>query len=84
MPSTIPCPKCGEFSFHKSHTKNKYEKTRKEILKQRPYRCHTCGYRSWISKNILKPKQNIKQTILYLAVFIIATLVSYFLKNYLF
>jgi len=84
MPSIIPCPKCGEYAFHKSHTKNTYERIRKRILNQRPYRCHSCGYRAWIARNILKPKITSKQILIYISVFIISLLVSFFLKDYLF
>lgn len=83
MPSLIPCPKCNEYSFHKSHTKNLYEKLRKRFLRQQPYRCHNCGFRDWIAKSILKPKPTAKQFVVYIFVFILAILFSLLLKNFL-
>ncbi len=83
MPSMIPCPVCGKYQFHKSHTRNFKEKARKFILHQRPYRCHNCGYRGWISQRALKPKKTIKDYLIYVAVLIIAILVSLFMRNFL-
>jgi len=84
MPSMIPCPKCGEYSFHKSHTRNRYEKIRKRLLHQQPYRCHKCGYRSWVTRNVLKSKPSSKQILIYVGVFIIAVLFSMIFKGFLF
>jgi len=84
MPSTNPCPKCGEYSFHKSRTKNFYEKTRKKITRQQPYRCHDCGYRGWISSKILHSTFTNKQIIVYAIVFVVAVIFSLVLKSFLF
>jgi len=83
MPSMISCPKCGEYSFHKSHTKSFYEKTRKKIFRQQPYRCHKCGYRSWVARSILKPKPSPKRILIYVGVFLLAIIFSMLLKNFL-
>jgi hypothetical protein len=84
MPSTNPCPKCGEYSFHKSHTKNFYEKTRKKITRQQPYRCHGCGHRGWISSKIIHSTFTAKQIIVYAIVFVVAVIFSLMLKSFLF
>ena len=83
MPSLLPCPACGKYHFHKSHTKNFYEKSRKKILSQHPYRCHNCGYRTWTKSSILKPKATFKQALIYFIVFVVAVLISIILKNFL-
>lgn len=83
MPSMIPCPKCGEYSFHKSHTRNSYERFIKKVFRRRPYRCHDCGYRGWISSSALKPKLTLKQLMIYFGVFIIAIIFSMFIKDLL-
>jgi len=84
MPSMNPCPKCGVYSFHKSHTKNYYEKSRKRLLRQQPYRCHDCGYRGWISNKALHPRLTAKKIIFYTIVFFISIIFSLFLKSFLF
>lgn len=83
MPSMIPCPKCGEYSYHKSHNKNTYEIVRKRFFQQRPYRCHSCGFRGWVSRSALKPRITRKQILIYIGVFIVAILFSMILKNFL-
>ena len=83
MPSKIPCPKCNEYSFHKSHTKTFYEKARKKLIQQQPYRCHKCGYRGWVARSILRPKISPKRILVYIGVFILSILFSILLKNFL-
>jgi len=83
MPSMIPCPKCGEYVFHKSHTKNAYEKIKKRLLRRQPYRCHKCGYRGWVARSVIKPKITLKQILIYVGVFLIAIIFSMILKNFL-
>jgi len=83
MPSMLACPECGKYQFHKSHTKNSYERFRKFFFRQRPYRCHSCGYRGWVSQSVLKPKKTLKDWLIYVVVLIVAILVSLFLKNFL-
>ncbi len=83
MPSTIPCPKCNEYAFHKSHTRNLYERLRKRLLRQQTYRCHSCGYRGWIRIRVLKPRPTFRQLLIYLLVFMLAILVSLGLKRLL-
>ena len=83
MPSMTPCPKCGEYVFHKSHTKNSFEKARKRFFRQQPYRCHGCGYRGWVARTVIKQRITFKQVLLYLGVFVIAVIVSLLIKNFL-
>jgi predicted nucleic-acid-binding Zn-ribbon protein len=83
MPSKLPCPRCGEFRFHKSHAKTYFNKLKKLIIRKRPYRCHQCGYKTWVKSSILKSKTTIRDLLVYLAVFIIAVIMSLFLKKYL-
>ena len=83
MPSQLPCPKCGAHEFHKSHTRGYYEKLRKNLFHQQPYRCHQCGYRGWISASFLKPRKTLKDRLIYLFVLLIAIFVSLLLKNFL-
>lgn len=83
MPSMNPCPKCGEYSFHKSHTKNFYEKTRKRLLRQQPYRCHKCGHRGWIASTLIKSKPTGKKILIYLIVLVVSIIFSLFMKGFL-
>lgn len=83
MPSMMPCPVCGKYRFHKSHTRNIREKLRKHFLHQQPYRCHACGYRGFVSRAVLKSKKDAKQYLLYLAVIIIAIIVSILMRRFM-
>ena len=83
MPSMIPCPSCGKYRYHKSHTRNIYERMRRLLLRQSPYRCHECGYRGWVSKSLLKKKTTLKEFLLYLVIFIIAVLVGMIMKRFM-
>lgn len=83
MPSINPCPKCGEYAFHKSHTRGFYEKMRKRLLRQQPYRCHKCGYRGWIASKAVGSKPTAKQLLLYLVVLIVSIIFSLIIKGFL-
>lgn len=80
MPSTFPCPNCGEYHYHKSHSRNFYERIRKLLLKQRVYRCHRCGYRAWERKTTLSRKLTLKKVLLYIVVLIISSLFGMLFK----
>lgn len=41
------CPKCHAPALHRSHTQSRFEERRKRMTGKRPYRCHSCGMRSW-------------------------------------
>src|ERR1041384_5068805 len=41
------CPKCSADSVHRSRTRSRWERWRKEITGKRPYRCTVCGWRGW-------------------------------------
>ena len=76
MTSFLPCPKCGDYDYHKSHTRNGFEYLRQIILPQRPYRCHNCNYRGWIFVKTDRKKLSTKTILLYLGVFVISVLVG--------
>jgi predicted RNA-binding Zn-ribbon protein involved in translation (DUF1610 family) len=76
MPSTFPCPKCGEYHYHKSHSKNYVERLRKIVLKERSYRCHQCGYRGMERKVNISKKFTKKHLLYYSGVFLTAILVG--------
>jgi len=83
MPSIYPCPKCGEFHFHKSHTRNLYERLRKVIFNQRIYRCHKCGYRGWGRYKVINRTISPKKILLYVLVLFISVFFSFIIKAYL-
>ena len=83
MPSTFPCPECGEYHYHKSHSKNFYERVRKILLKQRFYRCHRCGYRGWEKRISLSEKFTFKCLIIYIVIIILASFVGILCKSLL-
>ncbi len=45
------CPKCGDLSLHRSHTRNILEDLRKQFSRKRVYRCSRCQWRGWLPKN---------------------------------
>ncbi len=83
MPSIYPCPKCGEYHYHKSHTKSIYEKLRKNFLKDRVFRCHKCGHRGWIRIRKLKLQNNRKMIYIYILVLFAASVFGMMLKSVL-
>lgn len=84
MPSMQSCPMCGEHHYHKSHSKNFYERIRKKILNQRLYRCHRCGHRGWEKRSTIShEKMTLKRALLYLVVVLIASLVGLIFKSIL-
>lgn len=44
------CPNCGEFSLYRSKARTIGETLLKKLISKRPYRCHTCGWRGWLSR----------------------------------
>jgi len=83
MPSKLPCPRCGEFRFHKSHTKTYIQRLKKLILRRRPYRCRQCGYKTWVKTSIIKPKATVNDWLIYFAVFILSVIMSLILKKFI-
>ena len=47
---TLACPKCGEQALYRSRSRGVSENLRKKLTNRRPYRCHRCGWRDWLSK----------------------------------
>ena len=47
---THACPKCGEHALYRSRSRGVSETLRKKMTNRRPYRCHRCGWRGWLSK----------------------------------
>lgn len=46
----LACPKCGEHALYRSRSRGVGETLRKKMTNRRPYRCHRCGWRGWLSK----------------------------------
>lgn len=76
MPSLLACPNCGEFEYHKSHSRNIFERIRKTFLHQRPYRCHNCNFRGWILIKVATANLSTKNVVLYFSVLIISIVVG--------
>ena len=76
MPSTFPCPQCGEYNYHKSHSKNIFERAKKVLLKQRIYRCHRCGYREWERRIAISKGLTLQRFLFYIGVIIIASFIG--------
>jgi ssDNA-binding Zn-finger/Zn-ribbon topoisomerase 1 len=71
MSVSAPCPKCGEYSLHKSRSKNIIEKGIKKIIFLRTYRCGSCKWRGWMSKHRAQGNTPIRRIILFYAGLII-------------
>jgi hypothetical protein len=41
------CPKCSSKDLRPSHTRNRWERLRRDITGKRPYRCRACQWRGW-------------------------------------
>ena len=83
MPSIYPCPKCGAYHYHKSHSKDLYEKLRKMLLNDRVFRCHKCGYRGWIRIRKMKLANNRRMIYIYIFVLVAASVLGMMLKSVL-
>jgi predicted RNA-binding Zn-ribbon protein involved in translation (DUF1610 family) len=46
------CPNCGEYTLFRSRHKDWKEALRKKLTGKRPYRCHKCRWRGWLSKQL--------------------------------
>jgi predicted RNA-binding Zn-ribbon protein involved in translation (DUF1610 family) len=80
MPRT--CPKCGEFSLHRSHSQNVLEHLIKTFLPLRPYRCGTCKWRGWkLKERSFNKSRFVRNLILYTVVLIIALLFAAYIKT---
>ena len=77
MASFIVCPKCDSEEYHRSHPRNSYEKLRKAILRQRPYRCHECAYRGWVTIKSIRPKLTGKRVAFYMLVLFLAAIIGH-------
>jgi predicted RNA-binding Zn-ribbon protein involved in translation (DUF1610 family) len=44
------CPKCREASLYRSRSRSLGETIKKKLTIKRPYRCHRCGWRGWLSR----------------------------------
>jgi len=76
MEFSLTCPNCGAADYYKSHTRNVYEKLRKAILHQRPYRCHLCDHRGWVSFETYVAGFSKQHTTLYFVVVLISILLG--------
>ena len=43
----MQCPNCKSAAGHRSRSRSRWERWRKEITGKRPYRCDQCGQRWW-------------------------------------
>lgn len=78
----LVCPKCNQFSLHRSHSQNALEHLLKTFLPVRPYRCSACKWRGWRLKERTYNKHRImKNLLLYAIVFIIALLFASYIKT---
>jgi len=46
------CPSCGALRLFRSRHRGFYESLRKQLSGKRPFRCHKCGWRGWLPKQI--------------------------------
>ena len=46
------CPACGSRAVHRSRVRSRVEPWRKSLRKNRPHRCHECGWRGWMSSDV--------------------------------
>ena len=59
VPATVPagavtgqvCPACASVTVYQSHVRSRLERIRRAVSPTtiRPYRCHTCGWRGWLT-----------------------------------
>ena len=76
------CPKCGEFSLHRSHTSNSAEQVIKIFLPIRPYRCGECKWRGWRFKERKMNRGRFsKNLIFYTVVFAVALLFALYMRS---
>lgn len=77
MATHVPCPKCKEYTLHRSRSRSRLETIFKKILPARIYRCHHCQWRGWISNNKLQGKNSYLMGFLfYVGVIILALVVA--------
>ncbi len=73
----IPCPKCGHWTLHRSHSRNVIERTFRNLLPYRPYRCTGCEWRGWLHKSAGRNKVPFfKNLLFYIFVLLVAIWVS--------
>lgn len=41
------CPKCHSENVHRSRTRSRWERWRRDVTGKRPHRCHACNWRGW-------------------------------------
>jgi hypothetical protein len=78
------CPKCEEFTLHRSHSQNALEQVIKTLLPLRPYRCSACQWRGWRlrERGTVNKSKALKTFIFYLSVFLLSLFFAlYFLKD---
>jgi glycosyltransferase involved in cell wall biosynthesis len=42
------CPSCASSSAHRSRSRSRAERVRRDLTSDRLYRCHSCGWRGWL------------------------------------
>lgn len=43
------CPTCASDTVYRSHIRSGLEQIRRKVSSTRPYRCHACGWRGWLT-----------------------------------
>ncbi len=41
------CPKCRSKRVHRSRTRGRFERLRRQLTGKAPFRCSDCGWRGW-------------------------------------
>ena len=84
MSVSAPCPKCKEYSLHKSRSRNLIEKGIKRLAVISTYRCGQCGWRGWMSRRRAQGETPIRKVLLfYVGLILLAFLIAIGLTNML-
>jgi len=76
MLSTISCPKCGQYDFHRSRPRTIWELIKRNILQLKIYRCHNCDYREWVTIKEINPKVYKKGVFFYFYILAISIIIG--------
>lgn len=71
MPSSNPCPECGEYSLYRSKAKTLKEKITRRLTRYRLYRCRECKWRGWLRKPRYSSRKEMLRDLIFFAIPII-------------